>query len=104
MSIEKKKDVGYTIEDVQDKPSKNTFYVEVRFPEKERENARYSFKKGEDWREEIEYYENGEIKKSPRWKTHIEKQLKKQFEGEKQSIEEDDLSDVKDYIGDDLDV
>lgn len=99
--IEKAKEIGFKIKNVED--NGHEFKVFVQFPDKELTTRQYNFSRTNDnWEEEVEYVEDGEIKKKPKWQKHIEKNIEKNltsimdFDGENSS--------VKNFEGNSLDV
>lgn len=98
--VELKREVGYTIKDIVDHGS--GIEVQVETPDKSLGHQSFRFRKDGDMMEEMEYVEEGEIKRAPRWKVRLEELLTEQLDSESQDVDAE--QELSEYIGERLDV
>jgi len=105
MDIEdKKREVGYKIDEINEIKNANQFEVHVIHPDMDGTRERFLFRNNENWNSKREYVDEstGEVKEDYNWKIHIEKQMKNRYE-DKTGKEEVDF-DKSEFEGKKLDV
>lgn len=99
--IEPAKEIGFKIHEIEDRGS--DFQVEVRYPDSSETREFFTFSKKHGWHEDVEYVENGEKKRKPRWKRHIEDKMQERLDRIQEADEEFEDK-VKSHEGETLDL
>lgn len=98
--VEKAKEVGFKILDIQDDGYQ--FKVTVQIPDANLTKQVFSF--NNSYREEVEYVEDGEIKKKPKWKKKIEEKLSNKLEKMGAVQTQQGSDDLSKHVGEKLDI
>lgn len=99
--VPKARELGFEIEEIND--HSHEFEVKVRFPDSNQTLRTFTFSRSapDDWQREVEWVEDGEVHKMPRWKKHIKRRLKQQLDAIEQQSNSEEL---KKHEGKKLDI